>query len=119
MLKKGSPHYIQGTLFKEDSYFYNSQISPASAGSSEQYTSKIETLNSIIRRLRSDDLSQGHCFMIFDEDLPEDEAYYEYPDGTIRIEKLNHRNIKVPRILVKVLNKNEITAIRKKHFIAR
>jgi len=62
-------------------------------------------------------LNSGHCFMIFDENLPDDQAYYEYPDGLIRIEKLDKSNIEIPRVLIKVLNKNEATVVREKHAI--
>lgn len=45
-------------------------------------------MEQVIRKLRNDDLNHGHCFMIFDDELPEDQAYYEYPDGSINIERL-------------------------------
>jgi hypothetical protein len=84
---------------------------------STAHSSKIALMQDVIRKLRSDDLKQGHCFMIFDEELPEDEAYYEYPDGNIKIEKLDRRNIEIPRKVVKVLNKCEVSIVRKKHGI--
>lgn len=82
---------------------------------SNTYSLKIASMQDVIRKLRSEDLKQGHCFMIFDENLPEDQAYYEYPDGNIQIEKLDKRNIEIPRQIVKVLNKSEAAIVRKAH----
>ena len=81
------------------------------------YRSKIIAIQSVIQKLRNDDLNQGYCFMMFDENLPEGEAYYEYPDGCIRVEKLDKHNIKIPRKVIKLLNKNETAAVREKHAI--
>lgn len=84
----------------------------------ERYRSRMAALQSVIAKLRDEDLSDGHCFLIFDDNLPEDEAYYEYPDGCIRVEKLDKRNIEIPRTVVKVLNKAESALVRKKHVFA-
>lgn len=65
--------------------------------------------------MRSEDLKQGHCFMIFDDELPADQAYYEYPDGSIRIEQLNQHNLDMPRLLIKVLTPLETAAVKRKH----
>lgn len=40
-----------------------------------------------IRRLRKSDLVAGRSFMYFSDLLPEDQAFFEYPDGSFRIEK--------------------------------
>ncbi|HEY9197277.1 MAG TPA: hypothetical protein VIM77_13465 [Mucilaginibacter sp.] len=84
----------------------------------ERYRSRMTVLQSVIAKLREEDLNQGHCFLIFDDSLPEDQAYYEYPDGSIRIEKLDKRNIDVPRTVIKVLNRTESASVRKKHVFA-
>jgi hypothetical protein len=76
-------------------------------------------MQQVIRKLRHDDLNEGHCFMIFDDDLPEDQAYYEYPDGRIQVEQLDKENLDIPRVLIKTLNSKEIVALKEKHEVFR
>jgi hypothetical protein len=107
--------YIQGKLFSEPER-------TKAKGYAHTYPRPefhIENLQQVIRKLRKQDLDSGYCFMIFDEHLEEDEAFYEYPDGRIRIEKLNPRNIEIPRIVIKVLNRKEVRALRERHVIIR
>jgi len=114
MPNKGLKNTKQCTLFSERNYTeYNK-----SQSSYWTYSSKIEAMKEVIRKLRTEDLKQGHCFMIFDESLPEDHAFYEYPNGKICIEKLDKRNIKIPRVVIKVLNKTETKSVREKHAIS-
>src|ERR1700754_980435 len=75
----------------------------------------IVELESIIRKLGSDVLAQGDCFMIFDDNLPDCEAYYEYPAGKLQIEKVDQRNIQIPRAVIKLLNKSERGEVKKRH----
>ncbi|WP_442587637.1 hypothetical protein ACSBL2_16455 [Pedobacter sp. AW31-3R] len=107
--------YIQGKLFgdmeKSDQKEYET-IYP-------QYLERIEKLQQVIRKLREDTLGSGHCFMVFDERLEEDEAFYEYPEGHIHIERLDKNNIEVPRQVVRRLNRTEIKALRSKHAVIR
>jgi hypothetical protein len=95
-------HHGQTLLFSENGTAIRSSGQHQVNQFSQSYLSRIEALGSVIRKLRNDDLSRGYCFMIFDENLPEDQAYYEYPDGCIRIEKLDKRNIEIPRVVVKL-----------------
>jgi hypothetical protein len=83
----------------------------------DQLNGRVLAMQQVIKKLRSDDLNQGHCFMIFDDGLPEGQAYYEYPDGDIRIEQLDKNNLDIPRIIVKVLSKKEVSALKEKHEI--
>lgn len=106
--------YIQGELFSNLEKSEQNEY-----GKSTQYLDRIEKLNSVIRELREHDLRSGHCFMVFDERLEEDEAFYEYPDGHIHIERLDKNNIEVPRQVVKMLNGSEIKALRSKHAVIR
>jgi len=108
-------YYIQGSLFAEYRRVNRSAVRPELA---EKYRSKIEALQHVISKLRNEDLNRGYCFLIFDNNLPEDQAYYEYPDGLIRIEQLDPRNIEIPRTVLKVLSKAESKAVRKKHALA-
>jgi hypothetical protein len=85
----------------------------------DQQNSQILAMQEVIRKLRHDDLNEGHCFMIFDDELPEDQAYYEYPDGDIQIEQLNKDNINAPRVVISVLTKTEIAALKEKHEVFR
>jgi len=57
--------------------------------------------------------------MIFDDDLPEAQAYYEYPDGSIRIEQLDNGSVVLPRIVFSKLCEDEIAAVKEKHEVFR
>jgi hypothetical protein len=80
-----------------------------------QQNGRVLAMQQVIKKLRNDNLNQGHCFMIFDDGLPEGQAYYEYPGGDIRIEQLNENNLDIPRIVIKVLTKKEVAALKEKH----
>ncbi|MDB5152681.1 MAG: hypothetical protein JWR54_1432 [Mucilaginibacter sp.] len=108
-------HYIQSSLFNENAEGTRTSTHQYISRFSQTYSSKIKVLESVITKLRKDDLGSGHCFLIFDDNLPEDQAYYEYPDGSIRIEQLDKSNIEIPRVIVKVLSKTETAAVRKRH----
>jgi hypothetical protein len=107
--------YVQGLLFNEA----EKRNEDGFAQPHPQYEERIKNLQKVIRRLREDSLHSGHCFMIFDEHLEEDEALYEYPDGRIRIERLDRSNIEVPRQIIRVLTGAETKAIKSKHAIFR
>ena len=81
----------------------------------DRQDNRLFAMQQVIRKLRNDDLNQGHCFMIFDDELPEDQAYYEYPDGRIHVEQLDKYNLDVPRTVIKALTKKEIAALKEKH----
>jgi hypothetical protein len=76
---------------------------------------RISAREQVIKELRNDNLNKGNCFMVFDDDLDEDQAYYEYPGGQINIEQINKYNIDSPRLVIKKLSKAEITSVRLKH----
>jgi hypothetical protein len=76
-------------------------------------------MQQVIKKLRDDDLNDGHCFMIFDDGLPEGQAYYEYPDGSVRVEQLNRLNIDMPRIVIEELDEAEIMSLKEKHEVFR
>ena len=80
---------------------------------------RVFAMQQVIRKLRHDNLNEGHCFMIFDDDLPDDQAYYEYPDGRIQIEQLNKDNFDIPRLLISVLTPKETALIKEKHEVFR
>jgi hypothetical protein len=107
--------YIQGKLFvkpeKSDQKVYTATY--------PQYFDRTEKLQQVIRKLRERDLKNGHCFMVFDERLEEDEAFYEYPNGQICIERLDKNNIEVPREVIRMLDRSEIKALRSKHAVIR
>jgi hypothetical protein len=81
----------------------------------EAQNEQISAMKQVIRKLRTDNLNQGYCFMIFDDDLPEYQAYYEYPDGDINIEQINKDNPDMDREIIKVLTKDEVAAVKEKH----
>ncbi len=80
-----------------------------------QQNSRTTAMQQVIRQLRADDLNNGHCFMIFDDELPEDQAYYEYPNGLITIEQVDKNNFDAPRVLIKQLTQKQIAAVKQKH----
>lgn len=80
---------------------------------------RLAAIQEIIKKLRHDDLNEGHCFMIFDDDLPDGEAYYEYPDGKITIEQLNKDNLDLPRIVIHELSDDEVNTVKQKHEVFR
>ena len=80
---------------------------------------RVFAMQQVIKKLRSDDLNEGHCFMIFDDGLPENQAYYEYPDGHIQIEQLDKNNLDIPRVVIKVLTEKENALIKEKHEVFR
>ena len=45
-----------------------------------------------IRQLRKKKLQQGLPFMISSDDLPPEQCYLEYPDGTIKIAEAGFRS---------------------------
>jgi len=108
-------NYIQGKLFGEFESFQKREHSKSYL----QYPEGIERLQQVIRELRENDLGSGHCFMVFDERLEEDEAFYEYPNGQIHVEKLDKSNIEVPRQVIRKLDDAEIKALRSKHAVIR
>jgi hypothetical protein len=85
----------------------------------DQQSDRVHAMQQVIRKLRYNDLNEGHCFMIFDDGLPEGQAYYEYPDGRIQVEQLDKDNLDIPRVVISVLNKKEIAALKEKHEVFR
>jgi len=85
----------------------------------DQQDSRVFAMQQVIRKLRHDDLKDGHCFMIFDDELPENQAYYEYPDGHIQIEQLDKHNLDIPRTIIRLLTKEEIAVVKERHEVFR
>ena len=76
---------------------------------------RVGRAHQVIKRLRLEKLRSGHCFMFFDNTLPDGQAYFEYPNGAIAIEQLDRDNLDLPRIVVKQLDQAEIAAVKTKH----
>jgi len=76
---------------------------------------RVLAMQQVITKLRRDNLNEGHCFMIFDDELPDDQAYYEYPDGRIQVEQINKDNLDIPRSVIRILSRNETVALKEKH----
>jgi hypothetical protein len=76
-------------------------------------------MQQVIKKLRYDNLNEGYCFMIFDDELPENQAYYEYPDGRIQIEQIDKNNLDVPRVVIRTLTHKEIDAVKEKNEVFR
>jgi hypothetical protein len=84
-----------------------------------QQDDRVFAMQQVIRKLRHDDLNEGYCFMIFDDELFGDQAYYEYPDGSIQVEQIDKDNFDVPRLVIRVLTDKEIAAVKEKHEVFR
>jgi hypothetical protein len=84
-----------------------------------QQDGRIFAMQQVIRKLRLDNLNEGHCFMIFDDELPEDQAYYEYPDGRIQVEQIDKDNLDIPRIVIRALTNSEIASVKEKNEVFR
>ncbi|OLY95649.1 hypothetical protein SAMN05444008_12028 [Cnuella takakiae] len=52
----------------------------------QPYTLVKDDGNSVIRALRLTDLAAGHPFMYHSDLLPEGQVFFEYPDGSFRVE---------------------------------
>ena len=85
----------------------------------EEQNDRILAMQRVIKELRHTDLNDGHCFMIFDEELAENQAYYEYPDGRIQVEQIDENNIDVARVIISVLTDQEVAALKEKHEVFR
>lgn len=97
-----------------------SQLTFMSIGSiNNKEDARVLAMQQVIRKLRHDDLNDGHCFMIFDDGLPEGQAYYEYPDGSIRVEQMDKFNLDIPRIVISELDEDEIASLKEKHEVFR
>jgi len=81
----------------------------------DEQKDRVLAMQQVIRKLRHDDLNDGHCFMIFDDELPENQAYYEYPDGRIQIEQIDKNNLDIPRLVVSVLTGEEVAVVKEKN----
>jgi hypothetical protein len=80
---------------------------------------RLTAMHEIIKKLRQDDLNEGHCFMIFDDDLSDGQAYYEYPNGKITVEQLNQDNLDLPRIVIRELSLAEVDLVKQNHEVFR
>jgi hypothetical protein len=78
---------------------------------------RITAMREVIRNLRKTDLANGHCFMIHDKSLPKQQAYYEYPDGSIQIEEVDASNLYNPRKIVRKLSASEVAAVVGRHAV--
>ena len=73
--------------------------------------------NEAVRKLRLEKLRKGHPFMINFKDLPTNQCYLEFPDGTIKLVQLKH-SAKDFTIL-RVLSAEEEQKIRRKYNFPR
>ena len=74
-------------------------------------------MDHVIRQLRKEDLQKGHCFMISDSRLPADQAYIEYPDGSIKVEKITKNGTAASRQVVRTASAEEVAHLKKNHFV--
>ena len=69
--------------------------------------------NAAVKELRLKKLQSGHPFMINSKDLPSNQCYLEYPDGSIQLVTIQ----KAARdfTIIKTLSQEEINIIRLKY----
>ena len=65
-----------------------------------------------VKKLRLENLKNGHPFMINSNDLPDRQCYYEYPDGSITLVSMSENGREF--ILIRVLSKAESNKLRHK-----
>ncbi|MES2773912.1 MAG: hypothetical protein V4722_06995 [Bacteroidota bacterium] len=68
--------------------------------------------NEAIKRLRSSKLKNGHPFMINSNELPTNQCYLEYPDGSIALVTIIKPAMDFT--VIHKLNKTEEAALRQK-----
>ena len=79
-------YYLHFSLLNHRFVFRKLKINPMTAKKMEQSARRK------IRQLRKKKLQQGLPFMISSDDLPAEQCYQEYPDGTIKIAVAGSRN---------------------------
>lgn len=79
----------------------------------------IEALDERIKaatiQLRDENFRKGFPFMMFSENLPDGEAYLEYPDGRIEVTRIDEAGNKNEMKLVKVLSDEEAKQVRREY----
>lgn len=66
-----------------------------------------------VRKLRENKLKNGHPFMINSSSLPSNQAFLEYPNGSIAIVEIYKSGFDF--VIVKQLNPTEINSVRLKY----
>lgn len=67
------------------------------------------------KALREKNLGKGLPFLILSEELPEGQAYREFPDGHIEIQEITEDGADLGSKLVRTLTKAEVVSFRVKH----
>ncbi|MGF7083035.1 hypothetical protein [Mucilaginibacter sp. UYCu711] len=79
-------------------------------------TDTIEAMNNRIHeatiQLREDNFNRGIPFMMFSDNLPDGEAYLEYPDGKIEVVRIDEEGEENNLTTVKILSKVEAERVR-------
>ena len=65
-----------------------------------------------VKKLRLDNLRNGHPFMINAKDLPNRQSYLEYPDGSMHLVELSASGMEF--ISIRVLSSDESSELRKR-----
>ncbi len=69
----------------------------------------------VTRALRQKNLAGGLPFLILSEDLPEGQAYREFPDGHIEIQEITEIGAELKSKLVRELTREEAVSFRLKN----
>ena len=73
--------------------------------------------NDAVRKLRLQKLRNGHPFMINSKELPTDQCYLEFPDGSIKLVQL--KNSAKDFTVLRTLSTDEEQKIRRKYNLPR
>jgi hypothetical protein len=104
------------------SYIYTLTNSPQGSTKGADMTA-IETaialqdkrVSEVTRALRQRNLNNGLPFLILSEDLPEGQAFREFPDGHIEIQEITEEGAELRSKLVRKLTRSEAVDFRLKN----
>ena len=74
-----------------------------------------ERLRQATINLRNDNFKKGFSFMILSENLPDGEAYLEFPDGHIELTGIEELGNNIKLISIRTLSAIEEQLVRKEH----
>ena len=65
-----------------------------------------------IKEIRANDFKNGMPFMMLSENLPEGQAYFEFPDGHFEVREVLTVGIEYDFEILRVINSEEINLLR-------
>ena len=72
-------------------------------------------VSEVTKALRKTNLNKGLPFLILSENLPEGQAYREFPDGHIEIQEINEDGAELKSKIIRKLTRTEAVDFRLKN----